>query len=42
MVSERFRHIADNYGFKNMWLIPAEKYGYDERGRSLWYVNESG
>lgn len=41
MVSERFKHIADNYKFKNMWLIQAEKYGYDERRRGLWYVNDS-
>lgn len=40
MVSERFKQIADRYEFKNMWLIPAEKYGYDERRRGFWYVNE--
>jgi len=42
MVSERFKHIADKYEFKNFWLIPAENYGYDERGTELWYVNDPG
>lgn len=41
MVSERFKDIADSYEFQNIWLIPAEKYGYDERRPGLWYVNES-
>lgn len=41
MVSERFKHIAEQYEFKNIWLIPAEKYGYDERGHRLGYVNET-
>jgi len=40
MVSERFKKIAEAYGFKNIWLIPSEKYGYDERGERLWYVND--
>jgi hypothetical protein len=42
MVSERFKYIAACYEFKNIWLVPAEKYAYDERRRGLWYVNESG
>ena len=39
MVSERFKSIAHRYGFKNLWLVPAENYGYDERRPGLWYVN---
>lgn len=42
MVSRRFRELADSYDFKNIWLIPAEKYGYDERRPGLWYVNDPG
>jgi hypothetical protein len=43
MASERFKEVSEKYGFTNIWLIPAEKYGYSERefhdGRS-WYINE--
>lgn len=42
MVSEHFKEAADTYDFKNIWLIPAEKYGYDERRPGLWYVNDAG
>ncbi len=42
LVSQRFKEVAEAYGFKNMWLIPAEKYGYDERRPGLWYVNDAG
>jgi hypothetical protein len=44
LVSERFKQMAEHYQMKNILLIPAEKYGYDEHragsGQDLWYVNE--
>lgn len=40
MVSERFKHIVDKYEFKNIWLIPAEYYSYDERGTKPYIVND--
>lgn len=42
MVSEHFKVVADTYDFKNIWLIPAEKYGFDEHRPGLWYVNDVG
>lgn len=44
VVSERFKEMAEKYQLNNLWLIPIEKYAYDER-RPLseglsWYVNE--
>jgi hypothetical protein len=42
MVSGRFKHIAEGCDFKNIWLIPAENYGFDVRRRGLWYVNDPG
>jgi hypothetical protein len=40
MVSERFRQIANSYNLMNIWLIPAERYGFDVHRRGLWYVND--
>jgi hypothetical protein len=40
MVSERFKQIAEAYKLKNIWLIPSEKYGYDQHRPGLWYVHE--
>lgn len=40
VVSERFKKVAEKYKLKNIWLIPVEKYGYDERRYGLWYVHE--
>lgn len=40
MVSERFKQVAGEHKLKNVWLIPSEKYGYDEHRPGLWYVNE--
>lgn len=43
MVSQRFKEVVDKYALKNVWLIPAEKYAYDDRRPGLWYVRgESG
>ena len=38
IVSERFGQVVERYGLKNAWLIPAEKYAYDDRRPGLWYV----
>lgn len=40
MVSERFKQVAEAHALKNVWLIPAEKYAYDEHRPGLWYVRE--
>jgi hypothetical protein len=45
MVSERFKQVAEEHQFTNIWFIPAEKYAYDERrpgstGGLSWYVND--
>jgi hypothetical protein len=40
MVSERFAEVVEAYALKNAWLIPAEKYGYDDHRPGLWYVRE--
>jgi hypothetical protein len=40
VVSDQFREIAEKYELKNLWLIPTEKFGYDERRSGLWYVHE--
>ena len=38
MVSERFKEVVEKYGLKNAWLIPAEKFGWEEGRPGLWYV----
>lgn len=40
MVSERFNQVAEVRGLRNVWLIPSEKYGYDQQRPGLWYVHE--
>lgn len=40
MVSERFKQVAEAYHLKNVWLIPSEKYAYDQQQPGLWYVRE--
>jgi hypothetical protein len=39
-VSERFKKIIENYHLNNIWLIPAEKFAYDEMRPRLWFVHE--
>jgi hypothetical protein len=41
MASERLKAMVEKYSLKNVWIIPAEKYAYDEKRRGLWYVKES-
>ena len=38
IISERFKEAVEKYGLKNAWLIPAEKYGWDEYRPGLWYI----
>jgi hypothetical protein len=40
MVSEKFKQVAQEQELTNIWLIPAEKYAYDEFRSGLWYVKE--
>lgn len=40
LVSERFKEVVERYGLKNAWLIPAEKYGWDESRPGLWHILE--
>lgn len=36
--SARFKQAVDDHGLTRITLIPAEKYGYDERRPGHWYV----
>jgi len=38
LVSERFKEVVERYRLKNAWLIPAEKYAWDESRPGLWYI----
>ena len=38
MVSERFKKVLAAYELKNAWLVPAERYAYDDHHRGLWYL----
>jgi len=38
MVSEPFKQAVEDYKLTNIWIIPAEKFAYDERRPGLWYV----
>lgn len=38
MVSERFKHVAEDYQLSNIWMIPTDRFCYDERRWGLWYV----
>lgn len=40
IISDRFKQLVENYQLKNLWIIPSEKYAYDEHRRGLWYVKE--
>lgn len=40
LVSEQFRQAVERESLRNAWLIPAEKYVYDEQHSGLWYVRE--
>jgi len=40
IVSERFKQVVEAYKLKNLWLVPSEKYAYDDHRRGLWYVRE--
>jgi hypothetical protein len=40
MVSERFKQIADTYQLKNLLLIPADKYAYDDNLPTPWYIRD--
>lgn len=40
LVSEKFKQATEADNLRNVWLIPAEKYVYDERHIGLWYVRE--
>jgi hypothetical protein len=40
VVSERFKRAAEVRKLRNVWLIPSEKYAYDQRRPGLWYVRE--
>lgn len=38
IVSERFKRIIEKYQLTNIWLIPAERFAYDENRPGLWFV----
>lgn len=43
IVSERFAEVASKHKFRNVQLIPADKYAYDERRTryaSPWYIKD--
>lgn len=40
VVSERFKKVVEQYRMKNIWLIPCEKYAYDEPSLRLGYVKD--
>lgn len=43
VVSQRFKEVVDQYNLTGMWLIPAEKWAYDENRHVPllnWYVRE--
>ncbi len=40
MVSERFKKVVEDYQLTNRWLVPADRYAYDERRWGLWYVKD--
>ncbi len=39
VVSERVHEIVEALRLTNVWLIPAENYGWDEERPKFWYVN---
>lgn len=40
LVSERFKTIIEKFKFTNVWLIPAEKYVYEEGKPGGWYMKD--
>jgi hypothetical protein len=43
VVSQRFKEVVEKYNLTGMWLIPAEKWAYDENRQVPllnWYVRE--
>jgi len=40
VVSQRFKEVVDRYGLRNAWLIPAEKYAWDDHRPGLWYIRD--
>ncbi len=40
LISERLKQLIDAYRLTNIWCIPAEKFGYNDRSKGLWFVNE--
>lgn len=40
MVSERFKRLVEHNLLTNIWLIPAERFAYDERRPGLWFVKD--
>lgn len=39
MVSYKFKRIVEIYSLKNVWLIPGEKYAYDQQQPGPWFVD---
>lgn len=40
LVSERFKQAAEADNLRNIWLIPVEKYVYDEQQSGLWHMRK--
>lgn len=40
LASQRFKELAEKCQLTNLWMIPSECYGYDEKRPGLWYVRE--
>jgi len=40
VVSERFKQVAEAHKLRNTWLIPSNRYGYDQQRPGLWWVHE--
>jgi hypothetical protein len=40
VVTQRFKRTVENHEMRNVWLIPVQKYAYDEHRPGLWYVRE--
>jgi hypothetical protein len=40
LVSERFKQVVDQHNLTNVFLVPAEKYTYDEHRPGGWQVRE--
>lgn len=40
IATEHFKQIVDKYRLKNLLLIPADKYGYDDNHSIPWFIQE--